>query len=65
MDLKTYLDNQSMTCRDFAKQVGVTERAVIKWRRKERIPRPEHMNKIGEVTGGEVGPNDFYGAEAA
>ena len=61
MELKSYLDEQSLTCDFFAKLVGVTERAVIKWRRGERIPRPEHLKKINEITDGAVGPNDFFG----
>jgi transcriptional regulator with XRE-family HTH domain len=65
MELRSYLVEQSLTCEGFAKLVGVTERAVIKWRRGERIPRPEHIKKINKVTAGAVGPNDFFDVEAA
>ena len=29
----------------------------------ERLPRPENMQKIVELTSGEVQPNDFYKGE--
>jgi DNA-binding transcriptional regulator YdaS (Cro superfamily) len=40
---------------------GVSASGVLKWRRGERIPRPEEMAKIVKATDGLVLPNDFYG----
>ena len=60
MELKTYLKTNSLTCRDFAGQVNASERAVIKWSRKERFPREEFMKRIVLITNGEVTPNDFF-----
>jgi len=65
MELKTYLNKQTLSCGDFGKLIGVTERAVIKWQRGERIPRQEYMQKIIAATGGEVTPNDFFSEDAA
>ena len=38
---------------------GCTAHAVKKWRYRERMPRPEAMRRIFEVTGGRVTANDF------
>lgn len=38
---------------------GCTAHAVKKWRYGERLPRPEQLRRIAEVTGGQVTPNDF------
>lgn len=34
--------------------------ALRKWFSGERIPRKDQMERIAEVTGGKVLPNDFY-----
>ncbi|WP_132277044.1 helix-turn-helix transcriptional regulator [Neorhizobium sp. JUb45] len=45
---------------------GVSVSGVKKWRYGERVPRPEQMRRIAEVTHGAVCPNDFIlVAEAA
>lgn len=47
---------------EFARLIGVGSRmAVLRYRRGERIPRPDVMRRIVEVTQGQVGPADFYG----
>ncbi len=40
--------------------IGADHTAVIRYRDEVRIPRPEIMAKIAEVTGGKVMPNDFF-----
>ena len=46
---------------EFARLIGVGSRmAVMRYRRGERIPRPDVMRRIVEVTEGQVGPADFY-----
>ena len=34
--------------------------AVRKWRFGQRIPRPQHLRKITEITDGAVTANDFF-----
>ncbi len=60
MELKTYLEKNSLSCGDFAAQVNASERAVIKWTRNERFPREEFMKRIVAATNGKVTPNDFF-----
>jgi DNA-binding transcriptional regulator YiaG len=63
MKLGTYLDQNKLSERDFAAllaPVGASEHTVIKWVRGERMPRPDAMLRIVEVTAGKVQPNDFY-----
>lgn len=39
--------------------LDVSESAVLKWRRRERIPRPEQMRAIRQATRGAVKPDDW------
>jgi len=64
MKLTDYLDANSVSRIDFAKQVGVTVEAVRLWERGERFPRRATMKAIIDLTGGNVGWEDFD-AEAA
>ncbi|SFV33250.1 hypothetical protein SAMN05216456_1933 [Devosia crocina] len=60
MKLISYLKSEALDLDDFATQVGgVTASGVRKWLRDERVPRPDQMRRIFEVTGGQVTPNDF------
>ena len=44
----------------FADQIGVSRVAVTLYRNGQRIPRPAVMERIVDVTSGQVNPNDFY-----
>ena len=60
MKLSAYMLTNKITPRQIADLVGdVSISGVIKWMRDERVPRPEQMRRIHEVTNGEVTPNDF------
>lgn len=63
MKLRQYRDTHNLTLAQMAEQVGVSEVSMSRYERGDRMPRPEVMRKIGEVTGGAVRPNDFFGAE--
>lgn len=56
---------QKLSARKFAEIVGASDRAVIKWCRRERIPRLENMQAIADATGGKVTALDFYSRDAA
>ena len=43
------LRKHGYTVSTFAKKIGVTEDAVRKWRRGERVPRQEHLKKVLQV----------------
>lgn len=65
MKLKQYLHEKGLTDREFGEAVGASERAVIKWKRGERVPRPDAMSRIIEATSGLVTANDFYSDQAS
>lgn len=50
---------------EYSKQNGAvfSRHAVSKWCAGSRIPRPEEMRFIYELTNREVSPNDFYGLQ--
>ena len=61
MKLSDFMAARGLPDAEFARLIGVGSRmAVMRYRRGERIPRPEVMRRIVEVTNGAVGPADFY-----
>ena len=61
MKLSEFMAGQKIGDAEFARLIGVGSRmAVLRYRRGERIPRPDVMRRIVEVTQGQVGPADFY-----
>lgn len=60
MKLAEYMKASGLEDESFAEMVGdCSSHAVKKWRYQERVPRPDQMRRIAEVTGGRVTPNDF------
>ena len=59
MNLKTYLDAQSITVGSFAATIGVSVQAVHRYISGERFPHRRVLQKIHAETGGQVQPNDF------
>ncbi len=60
MKLARFLIAHQMTPAAFARLIGVTRNAVHRYVRGERMPAPEVMERIVQVTEGAVTPNDFY-----
>lgn len=61
MTLSDYIHVQGLSAHQFAERLGgVTASGVTKWARGDRVPRPDQMRRIYEVTGGVVSPNDFF-----
>ena len=60
MDLRRYLNARDMPIAVFAEMLGVSVQTVHRYLNAERLPRPDVMVRIAEVTGGAVKPNDFY-----
>lgn len=66
MKLAQYLTEQNISHEQFAADMGgLSVSGVRKWLYGERVPRPDQMRKIAELTGGRVEPNDFILSEAA
>lgn len=63
MNIKDWIEKEKKTQQEVADALGVTQCLVSLWCNGERLPRPENMQKIMDLTGGEVQPNDFYKGE--
>ena len=62
MKLAVYLHQNRIPPADFARECGVTQKAVEHWMSGNRHPRPAQMQKINELTKGSVTANDFMSA---
>ncbi len=60
MKLREYMCEEGLTAAKLAKLIGTSTAAVIRYRNGQRVPRPDVMRRIVEVTGGAVRPDDFY-----
>lgn len=59
--LKKYLKNNNITQKKFAELIGVDKMTLWRYVQGSRIPKPKIMQKIFELTNGQVTANDFYG----
>lgn len=59
MKLDHYLTMRNETSEDFAKRIGASKHAVIKWRQHKRVPRPEMMATIARATSWAVRVEDW------
>jgi transcriptional regulator with XRE-family HTH domain len=60
MNLADWMKKNKISDCKLARLIGTSNPSVWKWRKGFRIPRGEKMNKIFEITGGEVTANDFF-----
>lgn len=60
MRLSQYLENKGLNYKQFSEMLGVTETSVYRYAAGLRIPRPEQINSITQLTDGAVTANDFY-----
>lgn len=60
MKLSDYMRTAGITEREMAARLGCSIGGIRKWKSGERIPRPEVISRIAEVTHGAVVPSDFY-----
>lgn len=60
MLLDTYLTTNQITTRDFAKRIGKDRTFVARLREGRNGPSPKVMQKIIEVTGGQVTAADIH-----
>ena len=58
--LKAYLTKRRISQRDFAAKIGVNESAVSRQITQNRLPEPEVMQRIIDVTKGQVTANDWF-----
>jgi transcriptional regulator with XRE-family HTH domain len=60
MNLKTYLKNKNLNDSEFAVLINTSQTAVNRYKLGRRTPSPDVMQRIIDVTGGEVTANDWY-----
>ena len=59
MKLETYLKDKRIPQNEFARSIDVSPATVNRWIKSNRRPNWVTMERIKEVTGGRVKPNDF------
>lgn len=59
MNLETWMTKNKMTDERLAAMLSVSASAVQKWRVGKRMPRPNQIKKIFDMTNESVGANDF------
>ena len=65
MKLRTYMAERGIDITDMVQRIGdVSISGFRKWMNDERVPRPDQMRRIAEVTENAVTPNDFILTEA-
>ncbi len=62
MKLHDYLKDCGISDAEFGSLVEASEDAVRKWKYGQRMPRPQVLARIREVTNGAVTANDFLPA---
>lgn len=60
MKQKDYRERRGISAAEWAKLIGARSRTTVYRHEQGRVPRPDFMRRIIEVSGGEVGPEDFY-----
>jgi len=60
MFLDPYMKMYAISNEVLAEKLGVSPVTVHRYRKKKRVPEPEIMQRIYEITGGKVTPNDFH-----
>ncbi len=59
MTLSEYMSKHQMTDQKMSDAVGVSRSAITQYRLGSRMPRPEIMLRLVEVTGSKVSPLDL------
>lgn len=60
MKLREYLEKNRIFQAEFAKKIGVTQGIISYYVNGRTMPTRKNMQRIIEVTGGEVTADDFY-----
>jgi hypothetical protein len=63
--LEAWIRSQGLQQQEFAKLIPVRPTAVCRWLSGERIPRPNQIRRIVEVTQGQITANDLLRLETA
>ena len=63
MKLKKYIKTKKIKQCVFAKKMNTSTANISRWANSKHIPSVCFIKKIQEITGGQVGPADFYNLE--
>lgn len=64
MRLNDYINTHDLTRALLAEKLGVSHETVRRYLTGESVPRPRTMQKITDLTEGQVTPNDFYTSQS-
>lgn len=59
MQLGRYLQNEGLSMRQFADEIGVSVQAISRYVNEGRMPEKKILVKILKITNGRVRPDDF------
>jgi hypothetical protein len=62
VDFDEWLRKSGLSEAQVGKKLGVSQVSVHRYRTHERIPKPDVMDKIGRLSGGQVAGADWYRA---
>ncbi len=65
MTLAEYLKLENVKPSHFATRLGVSASTVSRFLKGERVPSPQMLRRIAELTSNRVTPNDFMGISPA
>ena len=65
MDIASYRRQHGMPQRACAKWLGVSVRQLVRWERRESIPKAAMQARVRRLTRGAVGPEDWRSAGPA
>ena len=64
MQLRDWLEEEDISLGEFAKQIGVSNASVVsRYALGHRMPRKKILQRITDVTKGQVTANDFWHAQ--
>ncbi len=65
MTLREWIAEQGLTQREAAERLDVHEITLNRWLNDKALPRRSQMARVQHMTGGAVGPADFYASPAS
>lgn len=65
MNLKEYRIQNSLTAAEMGALVGVAHSTILRWESGRLLPAGDSVNRIVEVTQGQVMPNDLFPTPAS
>ncbi len=58
--LASYIDRQAISSKEAGRRFGCADTTILRIINQDRPPSPKVMQRMIDVSGGELLPNDFY-----